>query len=120
MKDQPLELYKAFVDDLVERSPGPYARWIMEKGWPETEENARVNKVLQELTLEQKEVFALVAQSSRDGGIHDVLVYLSEQINLNGMDISFGGVAMAKEPFDTELYYDWVCRREGDVWPDPE
>lgn len=56
MKDQPLELYKSFVDDLVERSPGPYARWIMEKGWPETEENARVNKVLQELTLEQKEV----------------------------------------------------------------
>lgn len=83
MQDQPLELYKAYVDDLVERSPGPYARWIMEKGRPETEEK-------------------------------------SEQINLNGMDISFGGVAMAKEPFDTELYFDWVFRREGDDWPDPE
>ncbi|WP_307203468.1 DUF6547 family protein [Paenibacillus harenae] len=25
---------------------------------------------------------------------------------------------MAKEPF--EMYFDWVCRREGDPWPDSD
>jgi len=118
MDSEALKLYKTFIDDLVELRPGVLPRWIMGDGWPKTVENEKINKVLGELTMEQKEVFALIAQSARDGGIHDVLVYLTEQINLEGFEIEKNGVKMATEPFGSEMYFDWVCRREGDEWPD--
>ncbi|MGO4500088.1 DUF6547 family protein [Paenibacillus sp. 2RAB27] len=118
MDNKELEFYKTFIDDLVELRPAVYSRRIMGNGWPRTVENERINKVLAELSLEQKEVFALIAQSARDGGIHDVLVYLTKQINLAGLEIAKNGIKMTKEPFGSEMYFDWVCRKEGDAWPD--
>lgn len=118
MEKQALELYKEFIDDLVELRPSVYPRWIMGNGWPKTVENEKINNVLSELTKEQKEVIALIAQSARDSGIHDVLVYLTDQINLEGFEIVKNGIKMATEPFESGMHYDWVCRREGDSWPD--
>ncbi|QNK54695.1 DUF6547 family protein [Paenibacillus sp. PAMC21692] len=118
MEKQALELYKEFIDDLVELRPCVLPRWITGNGWPKTVENEKINKVLSELTTEQKEVVALIAQSARDGGIHDVLVYLTDQINLEGLEIVKNDVKMATDPFDSGMHYDWVCRREGDSWPD--
>ncbi|WP_227872271.1 DUF6547 family protein [Paenibacillus albus] len=117
MGTQELELYKRFIDDLVEFRPGVLPRWIKGNGWPNTVENQKINKVLSELTAEQKEIVALIAQSARDGGIHDVLVYLTDQINLEGLEIVKNGIIMETEPFDSGMHYDWVCRREGDSWP---
>nr|WP_285891325.1 DUF6547 family protein [Paenibacillus pasadenensis] len=111
-------MYKEFIDDLVELRPSVYPRWITGNGWPKTVENEKINKVLSELTKEQKEVVALIAQSARDSGIHDVLVYLTDQINLEGLEIAKNGIKMAAEPYDSGMHYDWVCRREGDSWPD--
>jgi len=61
---------------------------------------------MSELTTEQKEVIALNAQSARDGGIHDVLVYLTVQINLEGLEIVKNGTKMPIEPFDSGMHYD--------------
>ncbi|WP_187768059.1 DUF6547 family protein [Paenibacillus sp. PL91] len=69
MEEQALELYKEFIDDLVELRPSVYPRWITGNGWPKTEENEKINRVLSELTKEQKEVIALIVQSARDSGI---------------------------------------------------
>jgi hypothetical protein len=118
MEKQALELYKGFIDDLVELRPYVLPHWIMGNGWPKTVENEKINKVLSELTTEQKEVIALIAQSACDGGIHDVLVYLTDQINLEGLEIVKNDVKMETDPFDSGMHYDWVCRREGDSWPD--
>jgi hypothetical protein len=120
MGKEALELYKEFIDDLVELRPSVYPRWITGNGWPKTAENEKINKVLSELTKEQKEVIALIAQSARDSGIHDVLVYLTDQINLEGFEIAKNGIKIATEPFDSGMHYDWVCRREGDSWPDQD
>ncbi|WP_435163527.1 DUF6547 family protein [Paenibacillus glycanilyticus] len=118
MEKQAIERYKEFIDDLVVLRPSVYPRWIMENGWPDKVENERINRVLSGLTTEQKEVITMIAQSARDGGIHDVLVYLTDQINLEGLEIVKNGVKLATEPFDSSMPYDWVCRREGDSWPD--
>jgi hypothetical protein len=120
MEKQALELYKGFIDDLVELRPSVLSRWITGNGWPKTAENEKINKVLSELTTEQKEVIALIAQSARDSGIHDMLVYLTDQINLEGLEIVKNDVKMATDPFDSGMHYDWVCRREGDSWPDQD
>ncbi|WP_282939597.1 DUF6547 family protein [Paenibacillus sp. RC67] len=113
-----VELYKAFIDDLVDLRPGVLPRRIMGSGWPKTIETEKINKVLGELTKEQKEIFALITEIARDGGIHDVIMYLTDQMNLEGLELIRDGVRMAFEPFGFEMYYDWVCRREGNAWPD--
>ena len=47
-----LELYKKFIDGLVEQKESVTARWIMEDGFPKNGDNEEENKFLQELTTE--------------------------------------------------------------------
>jgi len=86
IETQSVELYKAFIDDLVKLSPGALPRWILGAGWPRSNENEKINKVLSELSPEQK-VFVLIAQSARNGGIHDVLVYLVDRFKSSTIKI---------------------------------
>jgi len=115
-----LQNYKDFIDGLVEIRPGVLSRWVLTTGWPKTEENLKDNEFIGSLSEEQKQLLAQIIQQSRDGGIHDVLVYLNDEINLNGMKLIKNDIEIAKEPFDSKMYFDWVCRREGAPWPDSE
>lgn len=49
-----LELYKAFIDGLVEQKDSVTAKWVLEGVFPHTEDNQAKNKFLSSLTLEQK------------------------------------------------------------------
>lgn len=49
-----LELYKAFIDGLVEQKDSVTAKWVLEGGFPHTEDNQAKNKFLSSLTLAQK------------------------------------------------------------------
>lgn len=118
MQSQSIELYKIFIDDLVQLRSCVLSRWIVGNGWPQTADNEKINKVLDELTAEQKEVIASIVQEARDNGIHDVLASLTDQINVDGLELVKNGVTLASEPFDTPMHFDWVCRKEGDPWPD--
>ena len=51
-----LELYKAFIDGLVERKDSITARWVKGDGFPKTEDNKAKNDFLATLTPEQKDV----------------------------------------------------------------
>ena len=115
----PLEDYKAMIDDLVNRRPSVLARWVTEKrDWPDLPENRDINGFLETLTDSQRAVLADLLQQARDSGIHDVLAYLTDEITLRGLRLARNGQELAVEPFGSEMYYDWVCRREGDTWPD--
>jgi hypothetical protein len=113
-----LVVYKEFIDKLVALRAGVLTRWVTEKGWPDLQENKEINDFLAKLTPDDKKVLCSILQQSRDGGIHDVLVLLSEETNLRGLRMTKDGVEMAIEPYGTEIYYDWVSRREGDQWPE--
>ena len=126
-----LDDYKELIDGLVEIRPGALSRWIEEKrSWPiipETpdseaaravnEENRAINELVGTLTEGQRPVLAKLLQSARDGGIGDVLAYLNEEPKLRELRIVRNGRQLPIEPFGTELYWDWTCRREGDAWP---
>jgi len=56
-------------------------------------------------------------QQARDGGIHDTLVYLSEQVDLDNLKLIKDDVELAVEPYGTTMYWDWIARSEGDEWP---
>ena len=48
-----LELYKAFIDGLVERKDSMMALWVKGDGFPKTEDNKAKNELLATLTPEQ-------------------------------------------------------------------
>lgn len=57
-----LELYKAFIDGLVEQKDSVTAKWVLEGSFPHTEDNRAKNKFLSSLTLEQKSMLAEMLQ----------------------------------------------------------
>ncbi|NEP77059.1 MAG: hypothetical protein F6K39_02085 [Okeania sp. SIO3B3] len=119
VKEKQLKLYKKFVDGMVSRSEGVLGRWVLERGaWPDMPENKVINEFLQKLGRHDKEVLAGLLEQARDDGIHDSLVYLYDKMTLDGLKLIEKGVELPQDPFGTELYFDWVARREGDPWPD--
>ena len=112
MKER-LRLYKEFIDDLTKIRIGVLRLWITQKGWPKLPENEKYNKLLDKLKKEEKETLSEMIQQSRDGGIHDTLVYLSEQINNNELKLVKAGTELAFEPYATELFWDWTARCDG-------
>ena len=115
-----LQLYKNFIDDLVKQRNDVVAKRVREKMlWPNTaaDDLTRQNKIIKSLSDKDREIIADMLQQAREGGIHDTLVYLSEQINLNGLRIAINGVELPVEPF-SEMFYDWTARCQGNNWPD--
>ena len=118
--DNALKLYKKFIDDLVERRDDVVARRVRDKLlWPTTAAKNLVqqNKIIESLNEDDRKIVAEMLQEARDSGIHDTLVYLNEQMLLNEMRIVINGTELPVEPFDS-MFYDWVARRDGDIWPD--
>lgn len=117
--DSPLDFYKRFIDALVEIRPDVSAMWLRDKRpWPDLPENQAINAFVSNLSDDHRTILGDLLQDARDGGIHDTLAYLNDQINLGGVRLVCEGTELPVEPFGTELYYDWTCRREGDPWPD--
>lgn len=112
-----LEHYKAFIDGLVERKDSVQADWILGKGYPQTDDNKKINQFLDKLTSEQKAVLADMVSQARYGGIHDTLAYINEMMDCNGLVLSQGDERYPYDYFDC-MHYDFVCRSEGDDWPE--
>jgi hypothetical protein len=116
----PLDDYKSFIDALVQHRPCVNARWVREhRPWPDSPENATINEFVASLTKEHREVLASLLQHARDGGMHDTLVHLNDAVVLDGYRLLRHGRELPQQPFGTTMYYDWVCRAEGDNWPSP-
>ena len=119
--DVAFDLYKNFIDGLVEQRDCIYARKIREQRlWPKTAADylVRQNKVISSLSEEDREIIADMLQGARDSGVHDTLVYLNEEMTFNEMRIVVGSTELPFEPYGTEMFYDWIARCNGDIWPD--
>ena len=107
-----LESYKSFIDDVVELKKSSISSWVEKGSYPETPDNLERNKILSTLSDEQRLELAKIIQESNESGIHDLLALLNESA-----EIEYKGIRLPKEPFDTELNFDFVARSEGDEWP---
>ena len=112
-----LELYKAFIDGLVKRKDGVLGKWIIGKGYPNTDDNKEINDLLNSLSAEQKSIVAKMVSKARIGGIHDTLAYMNEMMDCDGLEISQHGEVFPHNKFDS-MHYDFICRCEGDEWPE--
>jgi Family of unknown function (DUF6547) len=116
-----LEEYQAFIDGLLEGPKSSIgARRAKEGVWNvnEVPQQEKVNKLLQELAPEQRETLAEMLQQEHDNGVFAVLAYLTDEIRVGGLRLVRNGIELAVEPYGTEIYYDWTCRRAGDAWPE--
>lgn len=112
-----LELYKAFIDGLVERKNSVTARLIKGDGFPQIDDNKTKNELLAALTSEQREVLAEILQKEYIAGIHDTLAYINEMMDLEGLELQQDGEAYPNDYFES-LHYDFISRCDGDEWPE--
>src|ERR1700687_6173335 len=112
-----LAMHQTFVDQFVKRRHGVLPRWVKEKGWPDLPKNKPINDLVSKLTSAEKDVLVELIAEAREGGMHDALVVLHTEL-ANALRLVKYGVEMAFEPYGTEIYYDWICRCEGDNWPE--
>ena len=89
------------------------------KGLARSARESADQSIFGELSAQEKDLLVELLQEARDGGIHDTLVVLHEEM-ANGARLVKDGVEMAFEPYGTEIYFDWVARKEGDKWPDSQ
>jgi hypothetical protein len=108
-----LEKYKEFIDVVVSIKEAATSAWVRNGTYPNTKENEHRNKVLSSLSQTQREEIAKVIQEAKESGIHDLLAFLNQE-----SAITYKGTNLPKEPFGTELNYDFVARSEGDEWPE--
>ena len=110
-----LELYKNFIDGLVERKDSVIVKWIKCDGFPKTDDNKAKNEFIANLTSEQKEVLASMLEEEHIAGIHTVLAYINKMMDLDGLEIIQNGVSYPNDYFES-LHFDFISRCEGDEW----
>ena len=114
---QSLELWKSFVDSFANLHDGVHRKWIVENGsYPKVDGNEKINEFLSSLSIESREILAAMMVSARRSGVHDALVVLNDRMEIENAKYFENGIEMEFQPFGTSLYYDYVCRREGDDW----
>ena len=108
-----IDSYKEFIDAAVSIKEAAPASWILKGSYPDMPANEYRNKVVASFTNEQRQEISKMIQEAKESGIHDLLALISDT-----SEVRYKGVNLPKEPFGTELYFDFVARSQGDSWPE--
>jgi hypothetical protein len=122
-----VQLYKALIDQFVETaSHEVLASRIRKWGHSERTNNdhlpwdakeAERVQCFSQMSLEQREVIAGLLEQARQSAVHDVCASLEWLTTAGGLEIRWHGVVLPESPFGS-YHYDFVCRLDGDTWPD--
>lgn len=112
-----LELYKAFIDGLVERKDSITASWVKGDGFPKTEDFKEKNEFLAALTPEQKDIIAKMLQQEHITGIYTALDYINDMMDMDGLEFYQDGEFYSNDYFES-LNDDFINRCYGDKWPE--
>ena len=129
-----LNFYKEFVDKCVNLLDKKYGGCINARRMREKKRmhddftNSKYNVFLDILNDEQLELLAEYLDDTFQAAIHNFLAmfyddYLNnDNVKLikvnNGAEFKLPDncIEMPVDPFDTEIYYDFICRCSGDEW----
>ena len=114
-----LKLYQFFIDTMVKVSKGCItANRIKKKHYypNNSEKHVKFGDFMTKLSEDDALYIAELLEEERCNAVHDVLVRLNEFVDLNDLKLIFGDVEMAKEPYETEMYYDFICRYKNNEW----
>ena len=107
-----IESYKLFIDDVVSVKHSVTSDWVKRGSFPKTTENEQRNVILSSLSGEQLEEVSKLMQESKESGIHDLLVLINESCT-----VTYKDAVLPREPFGTEMHFDFVARACGENWP---
>ena len=117
METPELKAYKQLIDGLASLGAS-VAGTRIRKGDPIftgfADKNEAYNKLLKHLDQDTREMIADLLDQAKSGGIHDTLAFLES----GGYELARERVKLAHQPFGTEMFFDFVSRREGDPWPE--
>ena len=117
----PADVYKLFIDTLAtETSDSVRARLVAADGYfSHATEHEPLDRFVARLSPDQRQLLAEMLRNERQAAIHDVLALLSWLIQCHDVDLTFRGEAMPVALLDGPgLHGDYICRRQGEEWPD--
>ncbi len=120
--------YQKFIDEFVELAKSEVvADRIRKNGHSERTNDADMSLDLQEqarksfvlsLTDSNREILAQLIEEARSSAVHDALAVLEWMHTCGGLDLIVDGHPLPKDPFWGSMHMDYVCRRNGDSWPE--
>ena len=116
-KPQPVDVYKAIIDELVEMTPSMTGGWILEGKPPVDPEFA---ELVASLSPRQRSIVARLCNDEREGAIHDVLAHLTWWITCRDVGLSLNGEPMPTELSGMGLHGDYIGRRQNWDWPEDQ
>lgn len=120
--------YRRLMDEIVERArTSVTARRIRENGHGERPlagqevtlqgAEARRHDLSMALSAPQRETLCEMLDNERQTAFHDLLALLEDAIALDDLQILQHGADIGAAREET-LHFDFICRIEGDPWPD--
>lgn len=121
MTNDPVEVYKQIIDQLVERSPSMGARLVAEQGvYSKAPALEKTNNLVRSLTQEQRKMLMQILAHERQSAIHDVLAALTWWIDCRGVGLTYQGQPMPVQLSGEGLHGDYVGRLADWQWPKDE
>lgn len=115
--EKQIDLYKSFMEGLLENRDDLYAKQIKEgRAWPNVEMYAGFNRLYNGLNDDNKAVLVEIIQRTRDTAIFDVLEYIDDKINLGGLHITQNDIEFPSDFFGGDFHSDWAALCQGDLW----
>jgi hypothetical protein len=114
----PLDNYKS-INDALAQLACVHSHWVQEhRRWPESPDCAGINDFISTLNDAQRQTLARLLDDAYSAGIHDTLAFLNDQIASHRLRLLVNDLDLPVTPLGTTLHWDYVCRRQGDPWPD--
>jgi hypothetical protein len=116
---RPIDAYKQIIDDLVEDTPSPAARWVVEERFfTKAKGEKHMNELVRSLTTAQRAVLAEMLTQERSAGIHDVLAALTWWVICQDLAFTYHGEPMPVDLSGMGLHGDYVGRLSDWAWPE--
>ena len=120
--------YRWLIDEFVEIASGDVvANRIRQNGhdvrtkdsndFPLSAEEEEEKELLMSLAPEARIMVAKMIDEARRSAIHDLACFLESKISVGKMSIFVDDKKLEESPY-ASYHYDFICRLEGDRWPD--
>ncbi len=116
----PIEEHKDIINKLVRRTDSISANLVRKEGiFTKSKNEQNLNALVQRLNEDDRELLAQMLQKERIGGIHDVLVVINEECDINGLKLVKDGGEIPHEPFGYTMFQEYITLLDGD-WSELE
>lgn len=84
--------------------------------FPLSEEEEAEKKLLLSLSPDARSVVASMIETARRSAIHDLACFFEDEISAGKVSLFVGDEKLEESPY-ASYHYDFICRLEGDKWP---